>query len=111
MRVVSNELRQVFRAYTKQLRGEYSEAKRGEQHRHSRAKGYEKVDISEEAKALAAAKQMSSNGESREVEEREREEKKTKEKNKDRTDSNALSDGEEAPDGTKATDQEKQEQQ
>lgn len=52
MRIVSTELRQVFRAYTKQLRGEYERA--GESRgRESVAKGFERVDISPEAKILA----------------------------------------------------------
>ncbi len=55
MRIVSNELRQVFRAYTKQLRGEYTKARKGEATKPTRAWGFERVEISEEAKALAAA--------------------------------------------------------
>ena len=57
MRIVSTELRQVFRAYTKQLRGQYAKASKGEGVRESRARGFERVDISAEAKALAAAGQ------------------------------------------------------
>ena len=52
MRIVSTELRQVFRAYTKQLRGEYERAG-STKGRESVAKGFERVDISPEAKALA----------------------------------------------------------
>jgi hypothetical protein len=52
MRIVSTELRQVFRAYTKQLRGEYERAGTS-QGRESVAKGFERVDISPEAKLLA----------------------------------------------------------
>ncbi|MCP4601894.1 MAG: hypothetical protein GY847_15505 [Proteobacteria bacterium] len=57
MRVVSSELRQVFRAYTKQLRGEYAKAKKDETAKQTRAKGFERVEISDEAKALAASRQ------------------------------------------------------
>ena len=53
MRIVSTELRQVFRAYTKQLRGEYDRAK-SSVGRESVAKGFEKVDISPEAQAALA---------------------------------------------------------
>lgn len=52
MKVVSTELRQVFRAYTKQLRGEYDQS-RSSAGRESVAKGFERVDISPEARALA----------------------------------------------------------
>lgn len=52
MRIVSTELRQVFRAYTNQLRGEYERAG-ASQGRESVAKGFERVDISPEAKMLA----------------------------------------------------------
>ncbi len=55
LRVASSELRQVFRAYTKQLRGEYAKASKGESVRQTRARGFERVEISEEAKALAAS--------------------------------------------------------
>ncbi len=55
VRLVSNELRQIFRAYTKQLRGEYTKASKGETQKESLARGYEQVDISDEARALAAA--------------------------------------------------------
>ncbi len=54
MRAVSNELRQVFRAYTKQLRSDVK-AERGDKYRPQRIRGFEKVEISEEAKALSAA--------------------------------------------------------
>ncbi|MCP4678612.1 MAG: hypothetical protein GY854_24490 [Deltaproteobacteria bacterium] len=45
----------MFRAYTKQLRGEYVKARKGEQAKQAPARGFERVEISEEAKALAAA--------------------------------------------------------
>ena len=53
MRIVSTELRQVFRAYTKQLRGEYERAQ-SSVGRESVAKGFERVDISAEAQAALA---------------------------------------------------------
>jgi hypothetical protein len=52
MKIVSTELSQVFRAYTRQLRGEYDRA-RSTRGRESVAAGFERVDISDEAKALA----------------------------------------------------------
>ena len=55
MAIVSTELRQVFRAYTKQLSGEYARAKSSEQATETRARGFERVEISQEARALAAA--------------------------------------------------------
>ncbi len=55
VRVPSTELRQVFRAYTKQLRAEHLQAKRSKASRPSRVRGLEKVSISDEAKKLAAA--------------------------------------------------------
>lgn len=53
MRIISNEIQQVFKAYAKQLRVEHSKGRPG-QLRDTRAKGFEKVEISEEAKTLAA---------------------------------------------------------
>jgi len=112
MRAVSNELRQVFRAYTKQLRGEYAKAKKGEQFRQNRAKGFERVEISDEAKALAAANQTEakSGGEkAQKSAEREQDEKKAKEKSKGKSTQDASSSGQEQPlEEMDATDQEQQ---
>ena len=54
MRVVSTELRQVFKAYTKQLR--HAPAKDGKERSSSvlYRKGYEKVELSDEARQLAS---------------------------------------------------------
>ena len=54
MTIVSSELRQVFKAYTRQLRGQYAKTS-NVQHRETRAPGFERVQISDEARALAAA--------------------------------------------------------
>ena len=53
MKILSSEVQQVFRAYAKQLRTDYTKG-RNEQVRETRAKGFEKVEISDEARALAA---------------------------------------------------------
>ena len=55
MTIVSTELRQVFRAYTKQLRGQYAKTIANERSQETRARGFERVEISHEARALAAA--------------------------------------------------------
>jgi hypothetical protein len=55
LRVVSTELRQVFKAYTKQLR--QAPAKDGKESTEAvqYRRGFEKVDLSAEARALAAS--------------------------------------------------------
>ena len=53
MRIISNEIQQVFKAYAKQLRVEHAKGRPG-QNRDTRAKGFEKVEISDEARTLAA---------------------------------------------------------
>ena len=53
MRIISNEIQQVFKAYAKQLRVDHAKGK-VDQIRDTRAKGFEKVEISEEARTLAA---------------------------------------------------------
>ena len=78
MKIVSTELRQVFRAYTKQLRGEYDRVK-STVGRESVAKGFERVDISPEARAalarsLSEAPELSVEPEKEEAEPRETDE-------------------------------------
>jgi hypothetical protein len=53
MAIVSTELREIFRAYTRQLSGEYAKARSNGQATETRARGFERVDISVEARALA----------------------------------------------------------
>ena len=55
VRVVSTELRQVFKAYSKQLR--HAPAKDGKESTEAveYRRGYEKVELSAEARALAAS--------------------------------------------------------
>jgi len=55
--VVSTELRQVFRAYTKQLRQAPAKEGKGGTESIMRRKGFEQVELSEEARQLAASAQ------------------------------------------------------
>lgn len=56
LRVLSTEMRQVFRAYTKQLKTPTKEEDKKSESLHLR-KGFEQVDLSEEAMTLAASDQ------------------------------------------------------
>ncbi|MBN2525396.1 MAG: hypothetical protein JXR76_03315 [Deltaproteobacteria bacterium] len=58
LRVLSTELRQVFRAYTRQLKTEPSKDEERSEVLHMR-KGYEQVSLSEEAVKLAASEKSS----------------------------------------------------
>ncbi len=54
MRIIPNEIQQVFKAYAKQLRVDHAKGNTRTV-RDTRAKGFEKVEISEEARTLAAS--------------------------------------------------------
>ncbi len=56
MRINSNAMANVFKAYTRQLRSEYAKADRDGQLKNSPARGFEQVSLSKEAIALAAGK-------------------------------------------------------
>lgn len=90
MRIISNEIQQVFKAYAKQLRVEHSKGRPG-QLRDTRAKGFEKVEISDEAKTLAAnlteATVQTQNNKSQRVDEKQKKEPDSDEKDEKDTDS------------------------
>lgn len=58
MKVLSNGMTEIFRAYTRQLRNEYVKAGRESAIKQSPARGFEKVELSKEALALAASKEQ-----------------------------------------------------
>ncbi|MBN2716762.1 MAG: hypothetical protein JXX14_12995 [Deltaproteobacteria bacterium] len=56
LRVLSTELRQVFRAYTRQLKPTDSKDEKGSEARHMQ-KGFEQVSLSEQAMKLSSSGQ------------------------------------------------------